>query len=384
MNKPKIVRTATVAISLDNLLKGQLAFLNNHFEVVAISGKDAHLKNVEAREKVKTIPLTFKRKISLIHDIVSLVKLYFILRKQKPLIVHSITPKAGLLSMTAAYFARVPIRIHTFTGLIFPYKQGIFQKVLLTMDKMLCQFATHIIPEGNGVKDHLLQYKVTKKPLQIIANGNVNGIDTQYFSIDATNQLEIKNIRKNMQLQENDFVFLYVGRIVKDKGINELVEAFKRLNEEHKYCKLLLVGSSEKDDPILPETSHTIKTNINIIEAGFQDELRPYYALSDVFVFPSYREGFPNVVLQAGAMQLPVIATNISGSNEIIMHNKNGWIIPIKDSNMLYQTMKFVVENKNEYQSFKKSAREHVVQNFEQHYVWEEQLKFYNNTIKNV
>ncbi len=150
--KPKLIRTSTVAMSLDILLKGQLSFLNKYYNVIAVSGKDEHLKNIEIREKVHIKSIKIERKISPLKDLVSLFRLYIYFKKQKPKIVHSITPKAGLLSMIAAYFAGVPIRIHTFTGLIFPYKKGIFQALLITMDKILCKFATHIIPEGQGVK----------------------------------------------------------------------------------------------------------------------------------------------------------------------------------------------------------------------------------------
>ena len=165
----KLIRTATVSLSLDILLKGQLQFLSQNFDVVAISGQDKHLIEVEDREKVKTIAVAFERKIAPFRDLISLFKLYKVLKKEKPFIIHSITPKAGLLSMIAGYFANVPVRIHTFTGLIFPSKKGLMQQLLIVMDKILCRFATHIFPEGNGVKNDLLQYKITKKPLKINA-----------------------------------------------------------------------------------------------------------------------------------------------------------------------------------------------------------------------
>ena len=134
-NKPKLIRTSTVAISLDYLLKGQLKFLSNHYEVLAASGKDTHLENVTSREVVRVVNVPMQRAISPIKDLITLWKLYHLFCIEKPKIVHSITPKAGLLSMMAAYFARVPIRIHTFTGLIFPTKTGIFQKILILMDE---------------------------------------------------------------------------------------------------------------------------------------------------------------------------------------------------------------------------------------------------------
>ncbi len=174
--KHKVIRTATVPLSLDLLLKGQLSFLDQYYNIIAVSGEDNHLETVRLREQVQTVSLEMQRKISPLKDIKSLWKLIQLFKKEQPLIVHSITPKAGLLSMLAARITGVPIRIHTFTGLIFPSKKGIMQQVLIWMDKILCASATAIIPEGKGVKDDLLMYKITNKPLNVLANGNVNGI----------------------------------------------------------------------------------------------------------------------------------------------------------------------------------------------------------------
>jgi hypothetical protein len=158
LSNPKLIRTSTVAISLDYLLKGQLSFLQNYYEVIAVSGNDIHLEEVAQREKVKTISVVMQRNISPLKDLLSLWNLYVLFKKEKPLIVHSITPKAGLLTMTAGFFAGVPIRIHTFTGLIFPSKTGFLKRLLIIMDKLLCKFATHIYPEGNGVKQDLINF----------------------------------------------------------------------------------------------------------------------------------------------------------------------------------------------------------------------------------
>ena len=175
MLKIKIIRTSTVAISLDFLLKGQLGFLSKEYEVVAVSGKDQHLEKVAYREGVRTEPVIMQRSISPIKDLVSLWKLFWLLKKEKPQIVHSITPKAGLLSMIAAKLAGVPVRIHTFTGLIFPTRTGLLQKLLINMDKLLCYCATNIYPEGKGVRSDLIQYKITSKPLKVQSVHPVQG-----------------------------------------------------------------------------------------------------------------------------------------------------------------------------------------------------------------
>tara|TARA_B100000768_G_scaffold180070_1_gene199145 strand:+ start:4347 stop:5537 length:1191 start_codon:yes stop_codon:yes gene_type:complete len=387
-NKPKLIRTSTVAISLDYLLKGQLKFLNNHYEVLAASGTDAHLENVFLREGVRVVNVPMQRDISPIKDLITLWKLYLLFCNEKPKIVHSITPKAGLLSMTAAYFARVPIRVHTFTGLIFPTKTGIFQKLLILMDKLLCFFATNIYPEGEGVKNDLTNYKITKKPLRIIANGNVNGVDINFFDSKLFNNEKKTLLRRSLAINASNFVFIFVGRLVGDKGINELVVAFKKLQTTSSLpfqLSLILVGPLEPLlDPLKPKTLKEINNNKNIISVGFKSDIRPYLSISDILVFPSHREGFPNVVLQAGAMGLPCIVSDINGCNEIIEEGKNGWIIPVKDENAILNSMRNCILDINK-TTIKKSNIRNIIENrFQQEIVWQALLKEYKLLEKNI
>jgi glycosyltransferase involved in cell wall biosynthesis len=376
--KEKIIRTATVAMSLNYLLKGQLSFLNEHYEVIAVSGEDDHLQEVRERENVRTENVKIQRTISLLKDLKSLWVLYFLFRKEKPQIVHSITPKAGLLSMLAAKMTGVPIRIHTFTGLIFPEKRGFLQQILILMDCLICFCATDIFPEGEGVKRDLIKYKITSKPLKIIANGNVNGIDTAYFSEDQVLLSEREVLKKELGIDSNDFVFIFVGRLVGDKGINELVSVFKEVTSQNKNVKLVLVGPLESDlDRLNSQTLKEIENNDAILSVGFKKDVRTYFAISDVLVFPSYREGFPNVVLQAGAMGLPAIVTNINGSNEIIKAGINGLIIEAKDKVALQQAMQELMKDKRLYETLKFNARELITSRYEQKMVWEHLLLEY-------
>jgi glycosyltransferase involved in cell wall biosynthesis len=379
----KLIRTSTVAMSLDYLLKGQLAFLKNNYEVIAVSGSDEHLEAVKVREQVQTIAIEMQRSISPLKDLKSLWQLYRLFKKEKPLIVHSITPKAGLLTMIAGYFARVPVRIHTFTGLIFPSKKGFLQQVLIFMDRLLCACATHIYPEGEGVKNDLVRFKISSKALKVIANGNVNGIDTRFFSKERVSILEQESLKQFLGINEGDFVFVFVGRLVGDKGSNELVEAFKKV--ERQNVKLLFVGFLETElDPLLFETIHEIQVNPNIISVGFQTDVRPYFAISDALVFPSYREGFPNVVMQAGAMGLPSIVTNINGCNEIIEEGKNGTIIPVKDSGAIYEAMMKMIMDTDFRTQLQQNARLMIVSRYEQQVVWEAILNEYKKLEENV
>ncbi len=383
MKQFKLLRTSTVALSLDYLLKGQLRFLNQHFEVVAVSGEDAHLQVVAQREQVRTVPLAMQRTIRPVQDLVSLWRLYRLFKKERPQIVHSITPKAGLLSMMAAYLARVPIRMHTFTGLIFPSKSGVVKQLLIVMDRVLCRCATNIYPEGQGVRQDLIKYKITKKPLKVLANGNVNGIDLEYFAPSQVSTNSRDQLKQQLGIQPNDFVFIFVGRLVGDKGINELVAAFSQLPTPN--SQLLLVGPFETAlDPLQPSTLKEIESNPNIISVGFQADVRPYLAISDCLVFPSYREGFPNVVLQAGAMGLPSIVTDINGCNEIIDDGKNGCIIPVKNTQAVVEAMRKMMEDSDFRTHLHQNVRLMIVGRYEQSVVWEAILEEYKRLENNV
>lgn len=394
----KLFRISTIPLSLNILLKGQLRYLNQFYDVTAISGSGAYLNEVHEREGVKTEAIEMAREISLLKDLVALFHLYRYFKREKPDIVHSITPKAGLLSMIAARLAGVPVRMHTFTGLIFPYKNGFLKMLLIQMDRLLANSATHIYPEGKGVKEDLERYRISRKPLKILAHGNVNGIDTSYFDPDQIATREQEQLRLQLGLAEDDFVFIFVGRLVRDKGINELVTAFKNLqsilntkNNEtpsihtqhpsprihHPASKLLLVGPLEQDlDPLESETLAEIESNPHIISVGFQAEVRPYFALSNALVFPSYREGFPNVVLQSLAMNLPAIVTDINGCNEIITPDKNGLLIPVKDTKALQSAMSLLWTDTELYHCLKNNARQSIFL-YEQQTVWEALMEEY-------
>jgi len=365
-------------------LQGTTENVQRHYEVVVVSSPDKELKWIEEREGVKTIPLKMARNIELWTDLKALWKMIGVMRREKPYIVHSITPKAGLISMLAAKICGVPVRMHTYTGLVFPTATGLKQKILIWMDKLLCACATYINPEGQGVANDLRKFNITKKPLHIIGNGNVRGVDAEYWKKESTNEHKLTqniNEARNLQKESNNaepFTFVFVGRIVGDKGINELIEAFKRLKPNS--AKLILVGPYEENlDPVKTETKSEIDNNPNIVWVGKQDDVRPYYEQANAFVLPSYREGFPNTVLEAGAMDLPCIVTNINGANEIIIPEENGIIVPSKDANALYQAMQRFINDPELVGKMKRNARKMVIDRYEQKFIWGELLKVYQS-----
>lgn len=371
----KLIRLSTIDGSL-NMLRGQLEFLNREFEVVAVADDSGVLQEVAEREGVRTIAVPMRREISIAADCRSLVALYKLFRRERPHIVHSNTPKASLLSMVAAWAARVPHRIYLVTGLRFETTHGILRFILKTMERITCLCATKVIPEGDGVKDTLRRENITRKPLQRIHHGNINGIDLEHYARTPEVVQRATEIRDGSE----DFTFIFIGRMVRDKGINELVAAFDRLNREIPATKLLLVGKFEDElDPVLPETKQMIENNPKIEFAGYQNDVRPFLVASDVAVLPSYREGFPNVVIQAGAMGLAQIVTDINGCNEVVVDGRNGLIVPKQNEEALYEAMRRLATDRELTARMAASAREMVATRFRQEDVWDELLKMYKN-----
>jgi glycosyltransferase involved in cell wall biosynthesis len=365
--------------SMDDLLLGQLKFLNRKFEVVAVAKDTGLLQKVGLREGVRVVSVDIRRDISILADLRSLWNLYRLFKAERPEIVHSNTPKSSLLSMVAAWLVRTPHRIYTVTGLRFETATGCFRLLLKTMERITCFCATKVIPEGEGVKATLIREQITNKPLQVINQGNINGIDIDKFDPSLE---EIQTAAK--PLRSDKFTFIFAGRLVKDKGVNELIEAYDRLSKEFRYVRLRLLGRMEKDlDPLPARTVETIRDNQSIIYEGFQNDVRPYMLASQALILPSYREGFPNVVIQAGALGLPCIVTDINGSNEIIRHEVNGLIVPKQDTESLYKAMRRLVSDVSLYDSLAVSTRQLIISRYRCEEVWAALLEMYEELLFN-
>ena len=380
--KKKLIRTSTVPLSLNVFCRGLLRDLSDEYEVLAVSSPGDDLQEIAAREGVRTVAIPMPRRMAPGKDLVSLVRLCRLFSHEKPDLVHSITPKAGLLSMLAARLAGVPVRLHTFTGLLFPYAGGWKRRVLKLTDRLTAACATHIVPEGEGVKADLLAAGITDKPLEVLGYGNLRGIDLVHYDRTPDVLAEAERIRNRFGIGPKDSVFLFVGRIVRDKGIVELAGAFLRLCEEGLPVHLLLCGCEEPETDPLPGTTRTRMAECSRIHVsqGWLDDVRPWYAAADALVHPSWREGFPNVVIEAGAMGLPAIVTDINGSREIILPEENGVIVPPRNEDALYAQMLRFATRPEERERMATCAREKVAGRYEQHFV-QDCLKAYYHKI---
>lgn len=347
------------------------------YEVVAVSSPGSDLKAIEEREGVRTYAVKMYRYITPFRDLKSLWSLIKVFRKERPRMVHSITPKAGLLAMMAAWIARVPVRVHTFTGLVFPYSSGLRRMILMTTDRLTCLFATHIIPEGEGIKADLQRFRITRKPLNVLGHGNVRGIDLNYYDPEDPTVKEKAAALKS----EGTFTYIFIGRMVGDKGVNELVAAFRKLNAGYPDTRLLLVGWEADMDPLERTTEEEIRRNDAITYAGYQEDVRPWLLASDVLVLPSYREGFPNVVIEAGAMGLPSIVTDVNGSNEIIVEGRNGMIVPPRNTEELYAAMVEMLLRGDKNREMRLRTRKMVTDRYEQLYVRRCKKEYYREIL---
>jgi glycosyltransferase involved in cell wall biosynthesis len=394
---PRLLRITTVPISLKYLLGGQLTFFQEQgFEVCAVSAEGSEVTEIERESKHKVIPMT--REITPLQDLYCLWLLIRLILKLKPDIVHTHTPKAGLLGMIAAWICRVPVRMHTVAGLPLMEAKGFKRKMLELTEKITYACATHVYPNSQGLLKFIdsgfripdtgyripdiadPKPEILNQKFKIIGKGSSNGIDTTFFSRTDALSHDAKSIRQKHGIAETDFVFSFVGRLVKDKGLVELVVAFQKLNLP---SRLLLVGPFEDHlDPLPDEVMTFLKNDSRVILAGFQKDVRPWMMAADGFVFPSYREGFPNVVMQAACLELPVIVSDINGCNELIVRDETGWVVPAKNAVQLLLAMKEMSADKEKGMRMAKKARKFVVANFDRAYVWEELLKEYRANLK--
>ena len=380
----KIVRITTVPEALRVLLRGQLKFMSAHFEVIGVAADEPLLAKVEEEQQIRTEGINMTRKITPFADLKSIWSLYKFFKKEKPVIVHTHTPKAGLVGMIAARMAGVPVRMHTVAGLPLMVASGVKRTVLEIVEKVTYTFATKVYPNSFRQAEFIVENKFTNSSkIKVIGNGSSNGIDTTYFDPQLIAEESKAALKKQMQLTSTDIVLCFVGRIVSDKGIAELVASFVEINKQNSNVKLVLVGPFESHlDPLDAETMKQIKQHACIKWIDFQDDVRPYLAITDVFVFPSYREGFPNVVMQAGAMNLPCIVTDINGCNEIIEQGKNGLIIPAQDKVNLKKAIERLVYDKALRKNLQSNAREMIVTRYEQKLVWNLILQEYKEMLK--
>lgn len=363
---PKIIRITTVPISLKLLLAGQMKFLKEQgWDVLMVSADGRELPQVIKAEGVRHEVVPFTRKITPLQDLKCLWQLYQLIKKEQPDMVHTHTPKAGLLGMIAAKLAGVSLRIHTLAGIPYMAAEGGKKSLLEKMEKITYSYATHVWPNSIGLKNFVIEHNLCpSEKLTVVGKGSSNGVDFEKFNREVLKENHLVAATMRILPGEDDFIILSVGRLVKDKGIQELVDAFLSSKIVAK-AKLVLLGSFEQDlNPLDPETIKIITDHPRIVQIDWSDHVAHYLALADVLVHPSHREGFPNVLLEAGAMELPVICSDILGNTDVITQQKTGLIFPVKNVEVLKEAMEFAFVKRDKMAELADNLFQEVLENY--------------------
>ncbi|MEX0333137.1 glycosyltransferase family 4 protein [Vibrio tubiashii] len=336
----KIAFVTSNTLSAKVFLAPHLAFLSSRYEITLISnfdGVDISEFSDVGVSQFKHIPIS--RDISLLQDSVALVFLWWHFMTHRYHSVHSITPKAGLLGMLAAKLGFIPRRFHTFTGQVWVTKSGLFRALLKQLDMLISTCATVTLADSPSQADFLFDERVSRGTPLVLAEGSISGVDTERFKF---NPIIRGRVRQQLGLSESDVLFLFLGRLCKDKGIEELVSAFDRLSKQNNQVHLLLVGPNEEgyDDLFFNQLN-----NSYLHRVGFTDSPEHFYSCGDIFVLPSYREGFGTSVLEAAASGLPAIASSIYGLSDAIENKKTGVLVPAKDEVALFRVMSEMAAN---------------------------------------
>lgn len=373
--KKKLFFVTTIAVSL-NFFKGQYQLLLSDFDITAIASDKKRLKEVGEENHIKIHHIPMEREISIFKDIYCLICFIFYFIRQRPYIVHGNTPKGSLLSMIAAWITRVPVRIYMCHGLRYQGCGGLKRKLLMFMERISCRCATEIICVSHGIKEVLIEDRITNKEPIVIWNGSVRGIEVKKFNPE--NFKEKLGLRQQYKIDENDFVITFIGRIVKDKGINELVEAVNSLHTKYSNIKLLLIGRFENTgNPISDITKEIIDNNKNIIVTGPQSNIVPFLSITDLFVFPSYREGFGLSLMEAGAMNVPSIASNIPGCNEVIIDGLTGLLIKPRSTSAIIESIEKLYNDRELLDYLKSNCRKSIIERYEQNQLWQHYREYY-------
>lgn len=371
-NNPKLIRITTAPLSLKSLLSNQMKYMKDHgFDVIMVSSDGREWKDLIANEgcEHRIIPMT--RSITPFKDLLSLWRLYKLFKKEKPDIVHSHTPKGGLLGMLAARMAGIRIRIHTIAGLRFMTASGVTRKILVMMEKLTAKAANHVWPNSHSLMNYIKQHKlVSPKKLEVIGKGSSNGVDLNRYSPAALKPDKLREVKNMLQYDEQCTYLLNMGRIVKDKGVDEVLRAFTVVYNANNALRLIVLGSFEDDiDPISSDARQILKTHPAIIHIEWSDHVEYFMHLSHLMIHASYREGFPSTLLQTGAMGCPIICTSIEGSVDIVTHRETGLIFQPGDINDLMEKLSEALQQPVEMRKYADTLRIKIENNFSQSYI---------------
>ncbi len=341
MNNQKKLIVGITAEGSVSLLEGQLAYFKSlGYETYLLAPLSERSEVFCIKENCKHLVIDIDREINPIKDFKTLLSIIKIFKEVKPDIINLGTPKVSLLGMIAGFFVGIKQRIYTCRGFRFENETGIKRLILVSMEKVTAFFANKIICISPSLKKYAVDNSIFNKEKTLVINkGSSNGLDLAKFSIDKIDLIKQNEFINQHELQ-NKFIFGFVGRLVKDKGLFDLLNVFDRLYSDNKDIRLLILGSDITSNHTEKSFVKKYKNHPAIIFLNFQSDVSFYMSMFNVMVLPSHREGFGNVYIQAAAMGVPCIGYDITGVRDAVAHNFNGLLVQPKSESQLFEAMK--------------------------------------------
>lgn len=379
MDKKKICIIASVPNGIISFWKTNIDKISNKFDVYIVANFEN--KDIFNDLKIKDAKsIRIERHPSIFKELNTINELTHYFKQEKFNGFISMSSNASLVASIAGWKAKIPFRARIFTGQIWANKKGISRMFFKLIDRVTVLLNTHFLVDGKSQQNYLIQNGILKiKQSCVLANGSICGVDTERFKPNP----EIREIeRKNLHIEDSDIVFAFMGRINRDKGTFELLEAFNRLVGEEKHVKLLLIGNNEGIDNNIFNKYSNIRYGINLICYGFTKA--PYNALQagDVFCLPSYREGFGMSVIEAASLELPVIASDAYGLKDSFINGVTGLCCKMKNVESLYEAMKQLYKDNNLRKKMGKAGRDRIIKDFSMDMVSDAWLNYFSKNIK--
>lgn len=381
----KLIHAVTVSESL-GFMNGQLRFLQSKgFEPKALTSQGPGFHEFQKSEAIEVLALEMQRGISPLHDLQSLGKCIALFRKEKPLIVNASTPKAGLIVTMAARICHVPVRVYTMRGLRLETTSGWKRHLLLNMEKLAASSATHCLAVSDSLRERAIEFEiVSPDKISVLGKGSGDGFEVARFEETEGVKALAQTLRDRFGFEEEHVVLGFVGRLTKDKGVNELIESFKQLSADHPQLRLLIVGDYEEDDPVEPAVKWEIDNNPNIIKTGFLPDPVAYYHAMDIFVFLTKREGFGNVSIEAALCGLPVVASDVTGARNTIVHGQTGYLVDPENIQDIKETIESLIASKTLRVRFGEAGQQWASTHFSNEVLWGELDSFYKSCLADI